>query len=651
MVEERFQSVIVLPSTFDISAEIVADALKKTKALVFARELDSYRQIQALCRADLAHDCAFFFDYEKYKREGTGILNAFRTDAESRKDPLPEDNVDISVACCSLEEWLWTLSKYEIVRTDRAHVMIAAAMLGKRVEYKSSNYHKVPAIARYALQGYPVVRIPEIISPQAAGNQVEDRPPIMRFAHFLAERSGAAHVVLMEDAGSLRCRAEYSPDDIVLIRDGIRSLERCPELVEPLKSLCGAVQKVILADDVDSFPDTSLAEAFLQRHGLPVEFFGYVNSLNRKIATVALLAANRPSLPLKTPEGFRVIALMSSFNEEDVIVPVIEQLHREGVDAYLIDNWSTDGTYEKALALRGRGLVGLERFPPGGPSATFDWENLLKRKEELCRELKADWFIHHDADEIHESPWKGACLRDAVYWVDQQGYNAIDLTMLVFPPIDDSYRSGSSLAAHFRYCEFDPMPRGAVPLVRAWKAVGGGAVLTRSGGHSAEFPGRRVYPYKFLLRHYPIRSQLHGEKKVFHERQRRWNPMERKQGWHVHYNPCVPGFRFLRNPQALIEFNADFSADYLVERLSGIGVIPVEMARIEALQARAAEQQQLAKGLSAQVQGLSAQLAEITGSRAWKMALIFRRIRQRLVPPNSRRARMLRRLMRIVRRR
>ena len=188
MVEERFQSVIVLPSTFDISAEIVANALKKTKALVFARELDSYRQIQALCRADLAHDCAFFFDYEKYKREGTGILNAFRTDAESRKDPLPEDNVDISVACAGLEEWLWTLSKYEIVRTDRAHVMIAAAMLGKRVEYKSSNYHKVPAIARYALQGYPVVRIPEIISPQAAGNQVEDRPPIMRFAHFLAER-------------------------------------------------------------------------------------------------------------------------------------------------------------------------------------------------------------------------------------------------------------------------------------------------------------------------------------------------------------------------------------------------------------------------------------------------------------------------------
>jgi hypothetical protein len=42
------------------------------------------------------------------------------------------------------------------VRTDRAHVTIAAALLSKQVEYRSSNYHKVPAIVDYSLQGYPV---------------------------------------------------------------------------------------------------------------------------------------------------------------------------------------------------------------------------------------------------------------------------------------------------------------------------------------------------------------------------------------------------------------------------------------------------------------------------------------------------------------
>jgi len=158
VVEERFQSVIVLPSTFDTSVEIVRNSLQKTKALVFARDLVSYRQIQPLCKSDIAHDCAFFFDYEMYKRDGKGVLNAFRSDAESTGKPFPEGNLDISVTCSNLNEWLWTISEYAIVRTDRAHVMIAAAMLGKRVEYDTSVYHKVPAIAEYALKQYPVTR-------------------------------------------------------------------------------------------------------------------------------------------------------------------------------------------------------------------------------------------------------------------------------------------------------------------------------------------------------------------------------------------------------------------------------------------------------------------------------------------------------------
>ena len=235
-----------------------------------------------------------------------------------------------------------------------------------------------------------------------------------------------------------------------------------PAIVEPLKELCQSVPKVILADDIDSFSDTKIAEAVLQRHGLPVEFFGYANAWNKKAGTLALLSTSKPSLPIRTPEGFRVIALISSFNEEDVIVPVIEQLSRDGIDVYLIDNWSTDDTYQRAKSLLGRGLIGLEKFPPRGPSATYDWVDLLKRKEAPCRELEADWFIHHDADEILRSPWQGVPLRDAIYWVDQQGYNAIDFTRLVFRPIDDAYQSGSSFGEYFRYGDFGTKRAGGI---------------------------------------------------------------------------------------------------------------------------------------------------------------------------------------------
>ncbi|MGE0129565.1 MAG: polysaccharide pyruvyl transferase family protein [Blastocatellales bacterium] len=161
MVEKKFRRVIVLPSSFDVSVESVREALAKTRALVFARERVSYEQIRGLCQADLAHDCAFFFDFDPYRQTGAGLLNAYRTDIEAVPRNLPAGNNDVSSTCESLDEWLWTISRHEVIKTDRAHVMIAAAMMGKQVFYRSSCYHKLPAIAEFALRSLPVARVEE----------------------------------------------------------------------------------------------------------------------------------------------------------------------------------------------------------------------------------------------------------------------------------------------------------------------------------------------------------------------------------------------------------------------------------------------------------------------------------------------------------
>jgi exopolysaccharide biosynthesis predicted pyruvyltransferase EpsI len=157
--EARFERVIVLPSSFDVSVDSVRAFLQQTRAHVFARERESYRQIQGLCRADLAHDCAFYFEFEPYRRCGNGILTVCRTDRESALRSHPIDNNDISQTCETLDEFLWTISRHELIRTDRAHVMIAAAMIGKRVEYWPSNYHKLNAIAEFSLTNFPVLQI------------------------------------------------------------------------------------------------------------------------------------------------------------------------------------------------------------------------------------------------------------------------------------------------------------------------------------------------------------------------------------------------------------------------------------------------------------------------------------------------------------
>lgn len=155
--ELRFARVIVLPSSFEVTEDRVRAALERTNASVFARERESFEQIRGLCRAHLAHDCAFFADYSSYRAPGAGELNAFRVDGERLGlRELPADNVDISDDAQSLDDWLRTIERHAVVNTDRAHVMIAAAMLGKEVRYAPSSYFKVEAIAEFALGDFNV---------------------------------------------------------------------------------------------------------------------------------------------------------------------------------------------------------------------------------------------------------------------------------------------------------------------------------------------------------------------------------------------------------------------------------------------------------------------------------------------------------------
>ena len=168
VIETRFERVIVMPSSFDVSVPSVRSTLATTKALVFARERKSFDGICRLCDAKIAYDCAFFFDYRPYLRHGEGCLVAYRTDEESVLSVIPEGNHDISRSCSSLDDWLWTIARHAVVKTDRAHVMIAAALLGKVVDYWTSSYHKVPSIADYALKSFPVRRVEPLPLPLTA---------------------------------------------------------------------------------------------------------------------------------------------------------------------------------------------------------------------------------------------------------------------------------------------------------------------------------------------------------------------------------------------------------------------------------------------------------------------------------------------------
>lgn len=311
----------------------------------------------------------------------------------------------------------------------------------------------------------------------------------------------------------------------------------------------------------------------LENAGLEVLFHGLTvdDDVNWRKRTI-LSVVRRPR-EIVVPREFRVVALVGAYNEEDVIESFLQHTLRQGVEVLLLDNWSTDRTAERAAQFLGRGLTGITKFPETGRTLTYEWHSMLKRKEELAHQIEADWFIHLDPDEIRESPWPNRTIREALYRVEMEGFNAVNHTCLVFHPTGGQYRDDSPLQPQFPYFEFGKRP-GHFSQIKAWKRQAEPVQCADHAGHDVRFPGRRVYPFKFLLRHYPTRSQEHGQKKVFSERLPRFSPVERQRGWHIQYDKISKDDSFVRDPSTLLQFTPEtFYEEYLLERLSGLGIM------------------------------------------------------------------------------
>lgn len=253
----------------------------------------------------------------------------------------------------------------------------------------------------------------------------------------------------------------------------------------------------------------------------------------------------------------RLIALLAVRDEEDIIAAAVRHLIAQGAEVYVLDDGSTDGTVAELTPLLGKGVLRIERFPAESgispaAAAARPWECLLRRKEQLAGELAAEWFIHHDADELRESPWDGLTLREAIARVDRLGYNAVDFAVYNFPPVHDAYRAGDDLARAFPYCE----PAAGLDRlqVKCWKKQPQ-VDLASSGGHEARFPGQRVFPVRFLCRHYPLRGQVQGERKL-RARRARFAP-EHDRGWHCQYDGLPAGGSLRRDPATLTRYDEE----------------------------------------------------------------------------------------------
>lgn len=234
------------------------------------------------------------------------------------------------------------------------------------------------------------------------------------------------------------------------------------------------------------------------------------------------------------------VAIIACYNEVDVMEAVVRAFTEQRIHVHVIDNWSSDGTWEllKLLEHSDEGVV-VERFPPTAPAAVYNWRELLARKEEVALAYPDRWIFHSDADEIRRTPWEGLDLASGLAVVEDYGCNAVDFVILNFRPVDEGFRAGIPPEDYFAYYEIGESP-DLKYQIKCWKQGAHRANLTMRGGHSVIIPDKKVFPIKFICKHYPIRSQQHAERKIIADRVGRFSPEERAMGWHTQYDDISP---------------------------------------------------------------------------------------------------------------
>jgi hypothetical protein len=376
---------------------------------------------------------------------------------------------------------------------------------------------------------------------------VDPRSPALAAARRLA-RATHAPIVPVDGAPAPDC------DGAVLLADD-----------RPSAGLLAALPRVeaLVLWLADTTPEEAVE--LLERHGVEHGSIDRVELPEPGVLAVLTsddATAEAHAAALRAPERpFRALAIMPAFNEADVIFHAIGALVAEGVDVYLIDHESTDGTVEAAKPWLGRGLVRIERFPeeagyPERNRTEMVWRDILRRVGEVSGEIAADWYLFVNADEFREAPWPGVTLADALREVDELGFNAVNFELLNFRPTpQDAFVDGADVRLHLRH--YEPPGPYDVLQIKAWKAQSAVVDLVHHGGHDVLFAGKRIFPVPFLLRHYPIRSAEHGRRKVLAERIERFASEERAGGWHVQYDHYADGGDYLHERETLTEYDGD----------------------------------------------------------------------------------------------
>jgi len=249
----------------------------------------------------------------------------------------------------------------------------------------------------------------------------------------------------------------------------------------------------------------------------------------------------------------RTVAMIPTYNEADVVSQIIEHLSSQGINVVILDDGSTDGTYEACLSYLGKEALSVERQA----TEKLEWATILRKLYRMALRFSPDWVLLNAADEFLESPNRELSLSDAIEIEAEKGYNLIQFNNFEFWPTERDHDNleETDVRKRLKYYTWNDDVQ-----YRCWKAYPDMKV-DQGGSHFPSFPAgisANISPNKFVLRHYKIRSYEHGLRKVFAERLSRYTSEERNLGWHVHYDNFEKDRRyFVIDSTKLTKYNDD----------------------------------------------------------------------------------------------
>lgn len=385
--------------------------------------------------------------------------------------------------------------------------------------------------------------------------------------------------------------AEILGNCLIICSDVIEHMKKPATLMKQLAELAHIVPYIVLSTPdrdrargwLDQGPPANQAHVmewngtefvrFMRACGFEeIPFHGHTVNTDFHKAKTTLVTVTGQHATHQPVARKRVAAVIHGYNESDILIEVFDHLGKQGIEVHYFDNWSTDGSWDLANKMLAEGRIAhCTRFP-SEPGNQYEWHAQLTHTTDYAKNLNVDWIMHHDADEIRFSPWNQVRMVDAISFIDSLGYNAIDFTVIDFRFTKNNDAIEAGYESKLNHFEFGRRP-GHLLQIKCWKN-NVNANLANSGGHDVEIPEKKVFPLKFLLKHYSLRNKNQATKKIFDDRLPRFSSEKEKYNWHHQYDTFkerneVIGWSY----ENLIPWSSFyFQTEYIVERLSGIGL-------------------------------------------------------------------------------